>query len=599
MSTSIRFKPTLAFIVLFLMKLPASGYQGVRLESDALKQLQSPQVFLLKDLLNKDQPKYLGIDYYEKQKRQELIKNAESYALYRQTKNVKTKLEFLAKCERSPNAFCDFEKDRLSKDVTPEKKPPKESNRQIRKWILEADLEHLQELKYHELTSAFKDLSNVDKLEPLILSLKQTEGCASAVLLNSVAAKLEEYFPDERFITDAKSLYSKSVECGDDSASLKAAYRLSILNIWKDQCEIAQSLLPSVEIALNDFQSRAKYWRLYCAEKQPVAPNIEKASIDRDLDLKNESLINFQNILVHGDQVQAQISNDQNRELQAMNRSIIDFNANKLIEAVEALIVIEESGRAAELVENLFSRSRNSEPEFKLYVAFLMHSTRNSIAEFHILSQLFVESPRMIHESTLKMYFPLEYYESAKEISTELDPFIILSIIRQESAFNPKARSKAGARGLMQVMLPTAKKIALLSSRKLFDPSTNIKVGVKLFLNQVQRFGGDIELALAAYNAGRLKVEAWQKRYPSTDKMLFLDLIPYKETREYVTMILRNYYWYQRLYGDKNSTKSAYKMPSLIEKINLRNSLATGLKSLDSKALPSDKTVKNFDTDSN
>lgn len=580
MPTSFKLHSRLLCLVAVFLTSQGHGYNGILLESNALKQIQSPQVFLLKDLLTATETKYLGIDFYVSSRRETLLKNAENYLQYRKTKSPKVKLDFLASCEKSNNGFCEYEKDRLSKFESSEPILNKDSSQQIRKWILEPDLSRLENLKYHELTSALKAISDPEKLQPLIQILKASAGCASSTLLNSVAAKLEEYFPDERFIADAKSLYSKSVECGDDSASLKAAYRLSILNIWQNQCDIAQSLLPSVELALSEYQSRAKYWELYCAEKQGLASITEKSSLSRDSNLKNESLINFQNIMVHGDQVQAQISNDQNLELQVMNRSIIDAGSNSSIEAIEALIALKEPVRAAELTENLLPKSSESEAEFKLYLAFLMHVTQNSIAKFHILSQLFVEAPRMIHESTLKMYFPLEFYDSAKENAKDLDPFIILSIIRQESAFNPKARSKAGARGLMQVMVPTAKKIAFLSSRKLFDPSTNVKVGVKLFLNQVQRFDGDIELALAAYNAGRFKVEAWQKRYPASDKMLFLDLIPYKETREYVTMILRNYYWYQRLYGDKSpDKKSVYKMPSLIERISETNDKLKALSS--------------------
>ncbi len=582
---------------IFFFSLVASksiAYQGLNFASETTNKLQAPQVFALKDLIANEEQKYKGIDFYEAKARNDVIERAKNYLQFRQSKNPKLKLEFLAKCEEKPSAFCDYINDRMLKAENLEKSSSPQIIRQIRNWILSANLNQLQSLAQTDLTKALKDIANSDKLKPLLEIIKLTKTCVSSPLLNSLAAKLEEYFPDEVYINEAKELYSRSVECGEDAASLKAAYRLSILNIWQDQCELAQNLLPSVEAAFNDYQARAKYWRVYCSEKQ----SDKKDLLQLDLNLRSESPINFQNILVHGDQVHLKISNDQTYELKVMNRSLIDSGSNKSIEAIESLIALGENNRAAEMAENLILKMGLSEAEVKLYLAYLMHSTKNSIAKFHILSQLFAETPRMIHETTLKMYFPLDYYEDAKRSATDLDPFIVLSIVRQESAFNPKARSKAGARGLMQVMLPTARKIARQASRKLFDPATNIQVGVKLFLNQVQRFNGDFELALAAYNAGRLKVEDWQRRYPVSDKMLFLELIPYRETREYVTMILRNYYWYQRLYGAQMNKLASYKLPSLIEKINQKNLLNTGLRPSESSDPSPPESVKNFDAES-
>jgi soluble lytic murein transglycosylase len=97
-------------------------------------------------------------------------------------------------------------------------------------------------------------------------------------------------------------------------------------------------------------------------------------------------------------------------------------------------------------------------------------------------------------------------------------------------------------------MPTTAKKIAKIRSiRELFNPSTNIQVGSKYFSSLMRTYGGDAELALAAYNAGPHRVDQWIKRYPVKDRILFLDLIPFKETREYVAAIARNYFWYVRL----------------------------------------------------
>jgi soluble lytic murein transglycosylase len=138
-----------------------------------------------------------------------------------------------------------------------------------------------------------------------------------------------------------------------------------------------------------------------------------------------------------------------------------------------------------------------------------------------------------------------------------VDPFLVLALIRQESGFNEDARSRVGALGLMQLMPATARRMERVSRREIQDPKTNIRLGVKYFSGLIDRFGGDGELALAGYNAGPEKVDEWRRRYPVNDRMLFNDLIPFKETREYVSLIGRNYFWYLSLYSTQSRTPAS------------------------------------------
>src|SRR5262249_29534687 len=140
-------------------------------------------------------------------------------------------------------------------------------------------------------------------------------------------------------------------------------------------------------------------------------------------------------------------------------------------------------------------------------------------------------------------------YELVNTPSNPVDPLLVLSLIRQESAFNQRAQSLAGARGLMQLLPATAKQMGAKRSSQLFDPQINVKVGTKYLARKLQKYEGDVELTLAAYNAGFTRVDNWLKRYPVDNRLLFLDLIPFKETREYVSSIMRNYYWYVQLYS--------------------------------------------------
>jgi soluble lytic murein transglycosylase len=126
-----------------------------------------------------------------------------------------------------------------------------------------------------------------------------------------------------------------------------------------------------------------------------------------------------------------------------------------------------------------------------------------------------------------------------------LDPNFILSVIRQESGFEEKARSKANALGLMQIMPATGKKLAKqaairrYTSKKLLQADTNITLGAKYLASLMQQYGKE-ELALAAYNAGNTRVDRWLKEFGNVDMVEFVEQIPFSETRGYVKQVLSN-----------------------------------------------------------
>ncbi len=146
-----------------------------------------------------------------------------------------------------------------------------------------------------------------------------------------------------------------------------------------------------------------------------------------------------------------------------------------------------------------------------------------------------------------------------KEVVSEakahgLSPYLLLSLIRQESAFNPRAVSRAGARGLMQLMPATARSVARqvrlrpVNLKMLFEPRRNIPLGTHFFAAQLRRFQGNRIFALAAYNAGPGRVDRWRQRWPTLPMDEFVEHIPIHETRLYVKLILRNILVYEYLY---------------------------------------------------
>jgi soluble lytic murein transglycosylase len=128
--------------------------------------------------------------------------------------------------------------------------------------------------------------------------------------------------------------------------------------------------------------------------------------------------------------------------------------------------------------------------------------------------------------------------------------------MREESALDPRIISPAGAVGLTQLMLPTAKQVAARlhlarpSRNDLMQPSLNIRIGAQYLGELVRRYDGEVSLALAAYNAGSGAVARWMEALPGAPMDEFVEQIPVEETRGYVKRVLRSYAAYVTLYGE-------------------------------------------------
>ena len=152
--------------------------------------------------------------------------------------------------------------------------------------------------------------------------------------------------------------------------------------------------------------------------------------------------------------------------------------------------------------------------------------------------------------------YPLAYWElvQQKAQERELDPHLILALIRQESLFDARARSPATALGLMQMIPPTAARVAKQlglpapTQEKLFEPEVNVNLGTQYLKDLLQRYSNNWFKAIAAYNAGEAAVDRWEREIVTDDIEEFVERIPYIETRGYVKLVLRNHRIYKRLY---------------------------------------------------
>jgi soluble lytic murein transglycosylase len=153
-----------------------------------------------------------------------------------------------------------------------------------------------------------------------------------------------------------------------------------------------------------------------------------------------------------------------------------------------------------------------------------------------------------------RVLFPLVNYDELTRNATanHLDPALVAAIIRQESSFNPRAISVANARGLMQVLPSVGEEVArtlkfpVWNPSLLLDPDANLQLGTSHLASYIKQYGA-LPRVLAAYNAGGSRVNRWSTKKGMEDPEIFIERIPYVETRDYVRIVMRNAAVYQTL----------------------------------------------------
>ncbi len=217
------------------------------------------------------------------------------------------------------------------------------------------------------------------------------------------------------------------------------------------------------------------------------------------------------------------------------------FNSASLeIEAASSEIE-KEPARILEIA-TLFSKSNDYSSSIKI-----MHKN---------FSKLSSELDKLHMDYLYYLYYPYGYREFVQEYSGRynLDPLFTLSVIRQESLFEPDAGSYAGAQGLMQIMPATGKGIAgqigisNYNDGLLSDPETNIRMGTFYLRQQLDNFSQNEIYCLGAYNGGPGKMSEWISKRENMDNDEFIENITYEQTRDYIKKVMGNYYLYQMLY---------------------------------------------------
>lgn len=198
----------------------------------------------------------------------------------------------------------------------------------------------------------------------------------------------------------------------------------------------------------------------------------------------------------------------------------------------------------------------------RLYLTRLYFASHSYTRSMNLVSEAIEQQKFNWHDHPEQMliYFPQPYLPifGREAFRVNLEPELLLAVARQESAFQPKARSRADALGLMQIILPTAREVANAHrlpttdiEQQLLEPATNIKLGSLLLRRLLNHYRNNLPAVLAAYNAGEEAVDIWLQRRAHPDPRVWIELIPFGETKNYVMRAYRNYFIYRFLSRDE------------------------------------------------
>jgi len=478
--------------------------------------------------------------------------------------NVEEISELKAACRKGAqeNIFCFsfLRSDRLDQKIKekmriPEPSPPKPPIESIPVKYAKNRIINWRELRRADIPPLLKGLQNFE--------LKQLRTIAGRALAESrcpnniavaVAASLEEFLPDKKLAIEISKLYEKGAVCARKVPADRENFltRAGLLVFQTRAFKRAVPLLSRASRTKNAFTGRSLYW-LYRASES--LKDRGKATLVLS-ELQSKYPFSF-HALVAGNPSKDPAEVLQKTGVVALKRSQKAKMANALIEQAEILRHYEYETSASILVDWALEEFPKLEPEVKIYLAELGDPRTKVLTLPDVLTQ----NPKLLSRYTLELSFPKPFFPLFEKNSARLDPYLLLSVARKESTFNPKAISPANAQGLLQILPETSQKLTS-SSVDLLNPENSIELGARYLSELMNKMNGQLYLALASYNAGEEQVTSWLKRFPNQEPILFIDLIPYRETREYVGAVLRNYYWYRRIH-QSNDTEFAKRIIEL------------------------------------
>lgn len=320
---------------------------------------------------------------------------------------------------------------------------------------------------------------------------------------------------------------------------------------YQEAADVLQGLLAAKDRPANDVP-QLLYWRARSLERlgQPAAAPYE--DLCRRFPLTYYCLLaqsrggTALSVGVPGDNGAGQGEAEGN----ALRR---DGHYRKAIE-LRLLGLDQDAGRELASLNSRAPRDRTTALELStlLSEAGASHQALR-MARLHF-GDLLEQSGEAVPAALWNIAYPTGYLPRIRlHAGARVDPYLVAAIIREESQYDPRAVSRSGALGLMQLLPATAQTMARqqgirdVSREELFDHETNIRFGTGYLAQMLERFEGNVVQAVAAYNAGPAAVSGWLATHGKKDVDEFVESIPYQETRHYVKRVVRSYREYRRL----------------------------------------------------
>ncbi len=411
--------------------------------------------------------------------------------------------------------------------------------------VTKKNASQMQRQKYPALLNSLTKITDANFVA-LLPSILKTKGCPKN-LSAAAMRRAEMLLPEPKAKTAIVDLYKHADTClkASDEAYEVIHFRYALLSyLWGNKEAALSAINKAVQARESDERARVLYWA---------------GLMQSDLSLKELYWLRLTAdfpLTYHALEVWEKKRMDPMRIFSSRPSFEIVRNAlgsdapvDSAMRWLEALYFIKRE-RAAVWLSDWISKNYFDQlsPSNVLYISKLKSKLNTPLSTIRFLSGGIRKDPTLLNDQTLRILFPRHYFESFSKSSAGVDAFLLLAVARQESGFNPMARSSANAKGLLQLLPQTARRLSSERNPDLYNPEKNIRLGAKFLSQLIDRYGSKVELALAAYNAGPNRIPQWQSRYETSDDLLFVDLIPFKETRNYVSSILRNNYWYERLY---------------------------------------------------
>ncbi len=370
-------------------------------------------------------------------------------------------------------------------------------------------------------------------------ALKRAE-CPNHVAV-AAAALLEIHLPFENVSSEIAGLYEKGAKCTRKRSANREHYltRAGLFHFMEKRYIAAEKLLSKVE-PVDAYSGRSLYW-LYRTRKELGKTALAEKTLGK---LRTQFPLSFHALLTAGPET----ANDFEGQSPTLPTRTEDSTTNLLIDQAERLRDFSFTESASSIAAWALSDYTPRDPAIRAYISSLGAPS----LQVRTVQGILLTRPASRNATYYKLAYPKAYFELFSAFESKVDPYLLLAIARKESTLNPRAVSPANAQGLLQLNPDTARRVSGKES-DLFDPKINAELAARYWeeLNEVMK--GQLPLMIASYNAGEQTVAHWTTRYPTQDLILFIDLIPYRETRDYVGFVLANYFWYKRLYSTKAS----------------------------------------------